>query len=105
MTAGDRAVNADTIASSSYYILLLVVLVSAFAVRRLPIKRTLAMILGWVAIFAVGFVLVSIKDDVSDMFVGRAGGPRWPTVARCAFPFPRTGISGSTRGSTVRRYG
>ncbi|HZF42057.1 MAG TPA: TIGR02281 family clan AA aspartic protease [Sphingomonadaceae bacterium] len=64
--------NADTIASSSYYILLLVLLVSAGAVRRLPIKRTLAMILGWVAIFAVGFVLVSVKDDVSDVLVGRA---------------------------------
>lgn len=65
--------NADTIASSSYYILLLVVLLSAFAMRRMPIKRTLAMILGWVAIFAVGFVLVSVKDDVSDLFVGSVG--------------------------------
>jgi hypothetical protein len=97
-------VNADTIASSSYYILLLVVLVGAFAVRRLPIKRTLAMILGWLAIFTVGFVLVSVKDDVSDVSSAAPAAPR-STAVPYASRSPPTGISGSTRGSTVRRSG
>lgn len=64
----------DTIASSAYYILMLVLVVSAFAIRRLPIRRMLAMVVGWIAIFGVGFVLVSFRHDLGDLFTSRIGG-------------------------------
>lgn len=64
----------DTIATSTYYLVMLALVVSAFALRRLPLRRTLTMLLSWVAIFVVGFVLVSFRHDLGDLFVSRIAG-------------------------------
>lgn len=66
--------TADAIATTAYYVLLLVLLVGAFSVRKLPLRRTLAMLAGWVAIFAVGLVLVGFRHDLGDLFASRVGG-------------------------------
>lgn len=49
-----------------YLLLLLVLVGSAFAVRRVPIGRSLRMFAGWVLIFLAAFVTFSMKDRVVD---------------------------------------
>lgn len=62
-------------AGSAIYALLMIALVgSAFAARRLPIGQTLKMAAGWIAIFAVGFLLLSFRHDISELFGSRVLG-------------------------------
>ncbi|MEY2927524.1 MAG: hypothetical protein RL367_2001 [Pseudomonadota bacterium] len=46
-----------------YYVLWLVLLVASLGARRLPIKDTLRMALGWVAIFSAVFVLFTFRGQ------------------------------------------
>lgn len=64
----------DQAASTVYALLMIALVASAFAARRLPIGRTLKMAVGWIAIFAVGFVLLSFRHDVSELFGSRVLG-------------------------------
>src|SRR6218665_1476633 len=57
MNEGDQALNLV------YLAIVLVMVVSAFSVRRLPIGETLKMALAWVLIFAAGFALFALRDD------------------------------------------
>ena len=47
-----------------YLIALLVLVISAFMVRRVPIGKGLKMFAGWVIIFAAAFVAFALKDDI-----------------------------------------
>lgn len=80
--------NSDSIAYSSYLVLLLVLIGSGFAVRRVPIGQSLKMFLGWCAIFGIGFVLLSLRHDVADLWSSRVGG--------------HAILSGGVGGGTVR---
>lgn len=57
MNHGDQALN------FIYLIGVLVLVVSGFAVRRLPLGRTLKMVLAWALIFAAGFTVFALRDD------------------------------------------
>ncbi len=57
MTDGSQALNLV------YLFLILIMVVSAFAVRRAPIGQTLKMALAWVLIFAAGFAIFALRDD------------------------------------------
>jgi aspartyl protease family protein len=48
-----------------YYVLLLILPISALAARRLPIKDTLKMALTWVAIFGVLYILVYLWQQAT----------------------------------------
>jgi aspartyl protease family protein len=52
--------NGDRAASILYIMLLMVLVGSALVARRLPLAKSLKMILAWVAIFAVVIVLFSL---------------------------------------------
>jgi aspartyl protease family protein len=54
---GDQAVHAI------YLIGALVLVVSAFAVRRIPLAAGLKMFVGWVLIFGAAFVVFTMKDE------------------------------------------
>lgn len=51
------------LASVVALLLMLVLVASSFATRRVPMKQTVKMALAWVAIFAVGMLLFSLFDD------------------------------------------
>ncbi|HXG81169.1 MAG TPA: TIGR02281 family clan AA aspartic protease [Sphingomicrobium sp.] len=55
--------NDDQGAYLLYMLLLLVLVGSALASRRLPLGKTLKMALVWVAIFAVGFLIFSFRSE------------------------------------------
>lgn len=57
MTDGDQALNA------LYLVLVLVLVGSALAVRRIPIGQGLKMFSGWVLIFLAAFTAFALKDD------------------------------------------
>ena len=57
MNEGDQAL------SFVYLIGILVLVVSALMVRRIPIGQGLKMFAGWVLIFLAGFVAFALKDD------------------------------------------
>ncbi len=46
-----------------YLILLLVLVGSGLAARRIPMRQSLKMALAWVLIFAILFVIVALRDD------------------------------------------
>jgi len=46
-----------------YLIGVLVLVGSAFAVRRMPMRQTFRMALAWALIFAAGFALFALRDD------------------------------------------
>ncbi len=54
--------NGDAMASTAYFVLMLVLVASGFAARRVPVGRTVKMALGWVAIFAAGMLLYTMFD-------------------------------------------
>lgn len=56
MSGGDGA-------SAVYLILLLVLVGSGLAVRRIPMRQGLKMALGWLLIFALVFVVIALRDD------------------------------------------
>ena len=70
---GNQAVN------FLYLLLLLVLVGSAFTVRRMPIGKTLKIFSIWVLIFAVIFMVFMLKDDFRDLgarvLAERGGGP------------------------------
>ena len=57
MNGGDQAVH------FLYLIGVLVLVVSALAVRRIPIAQGLKMFVGWVLIFGAAFVVFTLKDE------------------------------------------
>ncbi len=56
--------SGEAMASAIYMALMLVLVASAFAARRIPMKQTLKMVLAWIAIFALGFLLVGLFNPV-----------------------------------------
>lgn len=57
-----------------YLVLMLVLVATAFVGYRVPIGKTVKMLLAWIAIFAVGTVLVSFRHDIGDAVSGRLLG-------------------------------
>ena len=57
MNGGDQAIHAI------YLLGVLVLVGSAFAVRRVPIAQGLKMFVGWVLIFGAAFVVFTLKDE------------------------------------------
>jgi aspartyl protease family protein len=60
----------DKGADAIYYGLWLVLIASALMARRIPFKSTIKMALGWVAIFAVGLLLVGARDHYTAIWTG-----------------------------------
>lgn len=56
--------SADQTAEFIYLIAILVLVVSALMVRKIPIGQGLKMFAGWVLIFLAAFVAFSLKDDI-----------------------------------------
>lgn len=52
--------NEGQTANFLYLLLLLVLVGSSLIARRLPVSQTAKMVAAWVAIFAVGFFIVSL---------------------------------------------
>jgi aspartyl protease family protein len=46
-----------------YLLIILIAVVSAFSIRRVPIGKTLKMVLAWVLIFAAGFAIFALRED------------------------------------------
>ena len=57
MSDGSQALNLI------YLFIVLFMVASAFAVRRVPIGKTLKMVLGWVLIFGALFAIFALRDD------------------------------------------
>ena len=57
MRDGSQAINLI------YLFIVLIMVISAFAVRRARIGQTLKMALAWVLIFAAGFAIFALRDD------------------------------------------
>jgi aspartyl protease family protein len=55
--------NSGENANLIYGLLVLLLVGSSFFARRLPLKQTLKYALGWIAIFGIGFVLVSFRHE------------------------------------------
>jgi aspartyl protease family protein len=55
--------NGDDAVTFIYGLVMLALLGSAFAVRRMPLGQTAKMAAAWIAIFAVAFVGFSLRDD------------------------------------------
>ena len=55
--------NGDQAADFVYLMAVLVLVASAFMVRRVPISQSLRMFAGWVIIFLAAFVAFTLKDD------------------------------------------
>ena len=66
--------NGDVAASGLYLLLGLVLVGSALAAYRLPLGRTLKMMLAWGAIFGLGYVALSFRHDLGDLFASRLAG-------------------------------
>jgi aspartyl protease family protein len=61
VSGGDQAVD------FIYLLLVLVLVVSALMVRRIPLGQGLKMFSGWVLIFLAAFVAFTLKDDFIDL--------------------------------------
>ena len=61
MSGGDQAVG------FMYLVGCLVLVMSAFAVRRIPLGQSLKMFFSWVLIFLAVFVAFTLKDDFVDL--------------------------------------
>jgi aspartyl protease family protein len=46
-----------------YLLIILIAVVSAFSIRRVPVGKTLKMVLAWVLIFAAGFAIFALRED------------------------------------------
>jgi len=55
--------NGDQAADFIYLMAILVLVISAFMVRRVPIGRGLQMFAAWIVIFLAAFVAFTLKDD------------------------------------------
>jgi aspartyl protease family protein len=56
--------DGDDNARLIYGLVVVMLLVSSLAARRLPLKQTAKMILAWVAIFAFAFVIMSFRPEM-----------------------------------------
>jgi aspartyl protease family protein len=56
--------DGDDNARLIYGLVVVMLLVSSLAARRLPLKQTAKMILAWVAIFAVAFIIMSFRPEM-----------------------------------------
>ena len=63
----------DQSADVLYYMLLLILPISALVARRIPMKDSLKMALAWVAIFGVLFVLVEAWQQAFGVGAGLRG--------------------------------
>lgn len=66
--------SGDVAASAIYGLLMIVLIASGFAARRLPWGQTAKMAFGWLAIFGLGFVVLSFRHDISALFGSRVLG-------------------------------
>ena len=57
--------NGDTSLNALYLLMIMLLVVGSLAARRIPIGKMAKMAIAWVAIFGVGFVLFSFRDDIS----------------------------------------
>ncbi len=76
--------NGDQAADFLYLVLVLVLVASAFSVRRLPIGQSLKMFAAWALIFGAAFVVFTLKDDfvaLGKRVVGDARGGSEVVVA------------------------
>lgn len=93
-------------AANSLYLLLALALVgSAFAARRVPLGRTLKMLLAWVGIFAIGFVVLSFRHDLGDLFGSRLLGRAVVSGGTVRIPMAEDGhfwIDATINGASVR---
>jgi aspartyl protease family protein len=46
-----------------YLLIVLIAVLSAFSLRRVPVGKTLKMVLAWVLIFAAAFAIFALRDD------------------------------------------
>jgi aspartyl protease family protein len=46
-----------------YLLIILVAVVAAFSIRRVPVGKTVKMALAWVLIFAAGFAIFALRED------------------------------------------
>jgi aspartyl protease family protein len=73
--------NGDQAAEFIYLVAILVLVISAFTVRKIPIAKGLQMFAGWVMIFLAAFVAFTLKDDFIELGKrvvneARSGGDR-----------------------------
>jgi aspartyl protease family protein len=57
MRDGSQAINLI------YLLIILVAVLSAFSLRRLPLGKTLRMVVAWILIFAAMFAIFALRDD------------------------------------------
>ena len=62
--------SGDGAANLVFYVLALMLPLSALVARRVPLGQTLKMALAWVAIFAVGLVVVGQRDRLRPLWDG-----------------------------------
>lgn len=88
------------------YLLLAVVLVaSGLAARRVPLGQTLKMMLAWAGIFALGFVVLSFRHDLKDLFGSRLLGRAIVDGGTVRIPMDEDGhfwVDAKINGATVR---
>ncbi len=70
MNDGSQALNLI------YLFIVLFMVASAFAVRRVPIGKTLKMVLAWVLIFGALFAIFALRDDFRSL-----GNRLWAAIA------------------------
>ena len=56
--------NSDTSLNALYLLMIMLLVVGSLAARRIPIGKMAKMAIAWVAIFGVGFILFSFRDDM-----------------------------------------
>jgi aspartyl protease family protein len=56
--------DGDDNARLIYGLIVVMLLVGSLAARRLPMKQYMKMILAWIAIFAVGFIIMSFRPEM-----------------------------------------
>lgn len=92
-------------ANAIYLLLMLVLVGSAFAVRRVPLGQTLKMGLAWVGIFALGFVIVGFRHDLGDLFGSRLFGRAVVSNGTVRIPMAEDGhfwVDAAINGTQVR---
>ena len=56
--------TSDTSLNALYLLMIMLLVVGSLSARRLPIGKMAKMAIAWVAIFGLGFVLFSFRDDM-----------------------------------------
>lgn len=95
----------DDAAYAIYGLLGIVLVGSSLFAMRLPISRTLKMVLAWTAIFGVGFVVLSFRHDVADLFSSRVLGRAIADGSTVRIPMADDGhfwVDATINGSAAR---